>query len=47
MRLRAFDAAAKPFARQATAQKAAACFARRVKRVSQKYISFRIIEIMI
>jgi hypothetical protein len=34
-------------ARQATSQKAAACFARRVKLGSQKYISFRIIEIMI
>jgi hypothetical protein len=36
-----------PFARRATIQKPAACFARRVKRVLQKYISFRMTEIMI
>jgi hypothetical protein len=36
-----------PFARRAAAQKAAACFARRVNRASQKYSAFRMTEIMI
>jgi hypothetical protein len=45
--LRVGNSLSSRFPRTCKARKPAACFARRVKRAAQKYISFRMTEIMI